>query len=320
MAQSEVDIANRALIRLGLQTITAATTTFADAITAGDNKTSTALLNTHFDEWKKELLRSHPWNFAISRMSLVNPVNLDPYELSIKSVDAANPVAVDFTPLTGASGFDHNLYTNDVIEIENSVQSELNNKFFYVYRTSASAIKLYKKLPVHESGASSAGYSEDGGGRTASTSDTFYTGTVKRTNKSEWSYGYTLPSSVIRLLEVGNLKSGNDFVVEKEIQSPLATSNKQILCNISQKIEIKFIEDVALSSTADSLDHSFCEVLSLKIASKLSELLLKTTSVSQVIGQEYTTALSLAKSVDAQEGSPIPDYHSTWADEAGRSV
>jgi hypothetical protein len=45
MAQSEVDVANRALIRLGLQTITAATSspaTFASAITNGDSKNSTA--------------------------------------------------------------------------------------------------------------------------------------------------------------------------------------------------------------------------------------------------------------------------------------
>ena len=56
MGQSEVDVANRALIRLGLQTIGAATDdpqTFASAISNGDTKNSTALLNTHFDEWKK---------------------------------------------------------------------------------------------------------------------------------------------------------------------------------------------------------------------------------------------------------------------------
>ena len=319
MAQSEVDIANRALIRLGLQTITAATTTFAAAIAAGDSKTSTAILNTHFDDWKKELLRSHPWNFAIARMSLVNPQSLDPYSLVIKSVDAANPVNVDFTPSTGADGFDHGLNTNDVIKIEDSVQTELNGKFFYVYRTSAVAVKLYKQLPVHVTGASSAGYSENGSGRTVSISATYYTGTSNKTSKSEWSYGYQLPDTVLRLLEVGDLASGNEYVVEKNsFNIAEALNDKQILCNISEIIEIKYIEDITFSATA-VIDHKFCEVLSLKIALKLSELLLKTASVSQIVDREFVMALSQAKSADAQEGSPVSNFHSTWADEMGRS-
>ena len=129
-AQSEVDVANRALVRLGLQTITAASDdpmTFASAISNGDNKTSTALLNTHFDEWKKELLRSHPWNFATSRMSLINPLATNPGSITIKEISHANPVVVDLTPADSQAGYDHNLYDYDVVEIRNALYTNLNN-------------------------------------------------------------------------------------------------------------------------------------------------------------------------------------------------
>ena len=57
---SVVDICNRALIKIG-----------ADTITSLDEQTKEArLCNTLYDMIRKELLRSHPWNFAIKRLVL----------------------------------------------------------------------------------------------------------------------------------------------------------------------------------------------------------------------------------------------------------
>ena len=106
MAQSNVDIANRALIRLGLQQITA----------FSDSKQSATVLNSHFDEWKKELLRSHPWNFAIARNTLHTPDSLDPYSLTIANVTDGDPVVVDLLPAgVAAVAFAQGVYLNDTV-------------------------------------------------------------------------------------------------------------------------------------------------------------------------------------------------------------
>ena len=93
-----------------------------------------------------------------------------------------------------------------------------------------------------------------------------------------------------------------------------------MLCNSSDKIHIKYVGDIDFATDQNGVDSLFCEVLSLKIALKLSELLVKTASVTQLINEEYITTLSQAKSIDAQEGSPVNDFNSTWSDEMGRMV
>lgn len=57
---SKVEICNRALIRLGEKTITSLT----------EDTTPAKLCNILYDQVRKELLRLHPWNFAIARADL----------------------------------------------------------------------------------------------------------------------------------------------------------------------------------------------------------------------------------------------------------
>lgn len=59
---SQVDICNRALIRLGADTITSIT----------DNTKEARLLNILYDQVRRELLRLHPWNFAVKRVILAS--------------------------------------------------------------------------------------------------------------------------------------------------------------------------------------------------------------------------------------------------------
>lgn len=334
MAQSEVDIANRALIRLGMQTITAATDdpqTFASAISNGDTKNSTALLNIHFDEWKKELLRSHPWNFAITRMTLINPQAQNPSAITIKEISHANPVVVDLTPSDSQSGYDHGLYDYDVIEIKNSLYTNLNNKKFYVYRGTGSGrtnatttVTLYQKLKADGSipsdGSASTGNSADTTGESAITwtsNNRYNTGTANSVEKSEFDYEYPLPTRIIKLINVLEIPEGDEYKIQRRDGQSDTVPNKVLLCNVPDLVNIEYIEDIAIGNYDH--DRSFLECLSNKIAWKLSETLLKTANVTKEIKDEYVMFLSQAKAMDAQENSPVMDFHSTWADEMRRS-
>jgi hypothetical protein len=79
MALSNVKIANSALIKVGANRI--------DALT--DDNDRAAIINEQFDELRDELLRSHPWNFAIQRKSVAQtadtPVFGFTYEYQIPS-------------------------------------------------------------------------------------------------------------------------------------------------------------------------------------------------------------------------------------------
>tara|TARA_A100001037_G_scaffold30889_1_gene24331 strand:- start:11033 stop:12058 length:1026 start_codon:yes stop_codon:yes gene_type:complete len=338
-AQSEVDVANRALVRLGLQTITAASDdpmTFASAISNGDTKNSTALLNTHFDEWKKELLRSHPWNFATTRMTLINPIATNPGSITIKEISHSNPVVIDVTPSDNQDGFDHNFWDYDVVEIRNALYTNLNNNKYYVFRghddgsgsnriNPTNHITLFKKLqnngtlPAH--GVASAGNSERTDLESAITwndDNRYNTGTVNTFEKSQFDYEYNIPRRVIRLLNVKEIPEGDEYRLQRRDSASDTSLDKILLCNVNDMINIEFIEDFNLGNF--DLDRSFIECLSLKIAHKLSEMLIKTSSVTNEIQKEFQVALSQAKSIDAQENGSINDFHSTWANEMGRET
>ena len=65
MALSIVEICNSALHKIGANRITSLTDTSKSAI----------IINDQYDRLRKEVLRSHPWNFAIAYISLAATVN-----------------------------------------------------------------------------------------------------------------------------------------------------------------------------------------------------------------------------------------------------
>lgn len=69
---SDVQICNRALIRLGADTITALT----------EDTKEGRLCNILYDQLRKALLRSHPWNFAIGRAALAASVDTPAFEFT----------------------------------------------------------------------------------------------------------------------------------------------------------------------------------------------------------------------------------------------
>lgn len=342
MGQTEVEIANRALIRLGLQTISSSYTTFSAAIAGGDTKNSTAILNANFQEWKKELLRIHPWNFATSRLTLINPIAQNPASLVIKqylraltSPNNDSPtLTIDLTPESGASNFDHHLYDFDVIEVKDSKDSRLNGNKYYVKRgywdssdpvdfdvawsDPNTVISLYTRIgadgnlagPIDTTGWPYINWSN--------VDNVYNTGTVESTEKSEFQYEYNLPSKVIRLLEVREIENEDEWVIQRRDTSEDSEDSMVILCNVEDSISIEFINDIRIGS--NEVDRLFAEALSLKCALNLSETLLKTTSSTREIEAEYMRAVTQAKSIDAQENSPKYKEDSSWFEEMRRST
>jgi hypothetical protein len=71
---SDVDICNSALIKLGIEQISA----------LNENSRAAQLCNEQYDKQRKMLLRAHPWNFAVKREALTATVNTPVYEFSLE--------------------------------------------------------------------------------------------------------------------------------------------------------------------------------------------------------------------------------------------
>ncbi len=65
MALTAVEICNSALYKIGAQRITS----------LSDGTKSSIILNDQYDRLRKEVLRAHPWNFAITWVALAATVN-----------------------------------------------------------------------------------------------------------------------------------------------------------------------------------------------------------------------------------------------------
>jgi len=65
MAASSVEVCNSALIKLGASTISS----------LSDGTKGANLCNAQYDRLRKEVLRAHPWNFAVSFVALAATVN-----------------------------------------------------------------------------------------------------------------------------------------------------------------------------------------------------------------------------------------------------
>lgn len=74
MASSPVEICNSALLKLGAERINA----------LSENNKRARLCNERFDALRKEVLRAHPWNFAIRRANLARLSTTPEYEYNFE--------------------------------------------------------------------------------------------------------------------------------------------------------------------------------------------------------------------------------------------
>jgi len=94
MASSPVEICNSALLKLGAERIA----TFLE------NNKRARLCSERYDGLRKEVLRAHPWNFAIKRASLNQLVSTPEFEYSFEYQLPADCLRVIKTQEEGSAG------------------------------------------------------------------------------------------------------------------------------------------------------------------------------------------------------------------------
>jgi hypothetical protein len=89
MASSEVEVCNSALIKLGVKTISS----------LEDDSKEARLCKQQYPLMRDELLRSHPWNFAITRVALTKTSNTPAYEFTSEFLLPSDVLRVLLTDL-----------------------------------------------------------------------------------------------------------------------------------------------------------------------------------------------------------------------------
>jgi len=111
MASSSVEIVNSALNKLGEDTISSLT----------DDSKQAILANQQYEPIRKELLRSHPWNFAISRVELAQTSNTPAFEFDNEFLipsDVLRILGVE-NPSRGKFVIEHNATDNTKVLLTN---------------------------------------------------------------------------------------------------------------------------------------------------------------------------------------------------------
>lgn len=111
---SDVSICNSALIKIGVEPITA----------LSDNTRQAKLCNEQYDKLRKSLLRMHPWNFAVKRATLTASMTTPAWGFSHQ-----------FSLPNDYLRFLDSEYTEDKLQIENSLilanRDTLNIRYIY---------------------------------------------------------------------------------------------------------------------------------------------------------------------------------------------
>lgn len=116
MASSSVEICNSALIKLGAATITS----------LNDGNKSAKLCKAQYDRLRKEVLRSHPWNFAISRIEIAKTVNTPVYKYSSEFLLPSDCLRVLATSIDSFSIPDAQTRRSDVAAFPGEWEVEVN--------------------------------------------------------------------------------------------------------------------------------------------------------------------------------------------------
>ena len=114
----------------------------------------------------------------------------------------------------------------------------------------------------------------------------------------EFDYEYQLPSDCLKVLKMD--PEGNDITFKIE--------GRKLLTN-EKPVNILYITQITDTNKFDSL---FIEVLSAKLASELAVTLTESINLADFLNQKYEISLSLARGMDAQEGTPENIIATSW--------
>jgi hypothetical protein len=207
--QSDLNVSNRALGLMGANKITALNdTTKKEAIACNDN----------VDECKRELLRMHPWNFAIKRKKITPFQDIAVSNVTFVSANlievthaTASYAAGQYVTLTGIEGASAANGTWEIASVPNTTTTRLTT------------INILD--------------SDYLGTYTASATDY-----IRRSPAFDYSYLYALPGDCLRVMDL----DGNDSPDSYRIESGMILSD-------DSSLTIRYVYDVTDYATMDAL-------------------------------------------------------------------
>jgi len=272
VAVTETDICNRALQRLGEQRI-------ADMDT-DTTKAGTACASA-YDHIRDEVLRSHPWNCATKRVSVIGRMtvyliaNASP---TVIEFDQAHPFIVgDVVTIAGALGMTEINADHTVASLpdSDSLQITLNSTGYGSY-TSASATCSYEADPFGE-------------------------GVIS----------YKLPLDCLRVLglydtrEVWSVEDGlirTAYGVTTQDHPTLTTLN-------TTRLPFTYLYQ---NTDPDTYDSLLVSAVASRLAVELCEILTQSNTKRELAWKEYQQVLMDARRADGQEQSPTPLAEDDW--------
>lgn len=267
MAQSEVNCANLALRLIGNRKVLTA---------ISDKSTEGLACNALIDDCKKSVLRMHPWNFATKR-AIITPFA----DFAVSNVTFISANIIEVTHATASFS------TGQYVTLEN-IQGANCNGTFEISSTPAGTTTRLAAPEIDDS--------DDLGTYVASDTDV-----IRRTAAFDYSYLYSAPSGMLRLLEV---MDETDWRVE----------GQQILAQ-SDTLRIRYIYDVTDYTTMDAL---FYQCLAGFLAYNLCDHLTASDGKKNELhvylygGQGKRGILPQAQFVDAGEDSQQTMEASDW--------
>ncbi len=216
MAQSALEVGNAALYKLGATTVS--------SVTGADESNEGLVLTARLEICKRSLLRMHPWNFATKRKIITPPTAVT---LTTPFVEYVSANTIKFTVAS------HSFVATDYLTSLSTGTVEGEGTFEVA---SVTATTVTCTAP----------------GVTALTG-TPAAGTIRLSPAFEFSYLYTLPSDLLRLL-----------TINEQVQCPSwRVEGRKILSNTDVALDVKYIYDV---TDYTAMDVHFYECLAHYIA------------------------------------------------------
>ena len=123
-----------------------------------------------------------------------------------------------------------------------------------------------------------------------------------------WSYAFTLPTDMVRLITVHPSDSLNASI-PYALQNANSTEADNVLLSDSNQIYIQYVFD---NMDPNTLSEGFRDVLEFLLARDLCLGLSKSTNKFELTRDEFKRALTLAKSVDGFQDYPEERAQGSW--------
>jgi len=260
MATNAEAICNSALLKIGASTI----------VSLSDSSVEAEACNEQYTKLRDELLRSHPWNFAMKRVFL----GTDNFTFVDADISVANDTITEVAH-GRANGDKFQLTTTATLPAGLDLVTD-----FFVSQSAANTFKL------STTAAKAIAAVEDVVDITAAAGGGTHTVRFKPT--FEWDFLFTLPSDFLRAFRME--PKSQRFIIEED--------------KLYTEVDEAFFIYISKITDTTKFEVSFDELLALMIANELSYTLVHSSTLKATIQQELQIKLRHVRSFDAQEGTP----------------